>query len=164
MAGGNLHYEESGYGRPDASHDYGSHYHHGRCYYECDPQYESTASQYDRMAVEYHSHRDYVNAILLHYKACTMEYAPACNHAGYMYDQGQGVARDQRIARKYFALACKYGSGIACSNLGVMYEKGQTVEQNDRKALSLYKKSCGMETEEGCINYKLLRRYMLIAK
>jgi len=163
-AGGDLYYEGSGDAYTAASAAQGKHHRQGRCYYECDPKYEHTASRYDSMAVEYHSHRDYANAILLHHKACTMKYAPACNHAGYMYDKGQGVAKDQRIARNYFTLACNYGSGIACSNLGVMYANGQTVEQNDRKALALYKKSCDIGSEEGCRNYKLLKRYTLITK
>jgi len=135
-----------------------------RCYYECDPQAQSAASQYDEWGIEYHSHRDYANAILLHYKACIMGYAPGCNHAGYMYDRGQAVEQSYTIARKYFSLACKYGSGIGCSNLGVIYERGQDVKQNDEKALTYYKKSCKLGTEEGCINQRLLWSYILMTK
>jgi TPR repeat protein len=135
------------------------------CYYDCTIDgLVGNGAQFDRLGVEHYRIGDYARAIIYHYQACIEGSASGCNHAGYMYDVGKGVAQDHTIASKYFTLACKYGSSMGCSNLGVLYEWGQGVEQSDIKAKHYYEKSCNLKNDEGCRNLKLLKKYMILTK
>jgi TPR repeat protein len=136
----------------------------GECYYDCTTSYIGPAGDLDRIGVKHYKVGKYPEAIMYHYRACIYGSASGCNHAGYMYDQGKGVLRDYRIARKYFTLSCNYGDGVGCSNLGVLYEEGQGVEQSDALAKRYYQKSCDLGLSVGCRNLDLLNRYLLLTK
>ena len=141
-----------------------------RCIYEYAPIapiypiYDDTAAYYDNLGVQYHNRGQYADAIFLHYEACKMGYAPACNHAGFMYDSGQAVAKNHKTARKYFDMACKYGSSVGCLNLGIIYEYGEGTKRDVEKALEYYKKSCNMGLKESCRDRDILWTYILWTK
>ncbi len=134
-------------------------------YNECSAtSINGTAVENDKLGVRYYKSRNYATAIVYHKKACSLGYAPGCNHTGYIYDQGLGTRQNYPVARKYFSLACRYGSSIGCSNLGEIYEKGQGVAQSDQKAQEYYQRSCDLGSKEGCINLDTLKRYRILIK
>ena len=48
-----------------------------------------------------------------------------------MYENGQGVPKDNATAMKWFRLTSEQGHANAQSNLGVMYENGKSVPEGD---------------------------------
>ena len=58
-----------------------------------------------------------------------------------MYDEGRGVARDDRKAVEWFRKAANQGHAFAQNNLGWMYKEGRGVARDDRKAVEWYRKS-----------------------
>ncbi len=123
-----------------------------------------TAAQYDKQGMKYYRRGNYSDAIVYHKKACSLGYAPGCNHTGYIYDQGQGVKQNYFVARKYFTLACHYKSSIGCLNLAAIYEYGQGVAQSDKKAQKYYQKSCDLGSTEGCNSLNILKHYLMLTR
>ena len=137
----------------------------GKQYNECSAaSINGTAVENDKLGTHYYRRGNYGRAVAYHKKACSLGYAPGCNHAGYIYDQGLGTRQNYPVARKYFSLACNYGSSIGCSNLGEIYEKGQGITQSDQKAQDYYQRSCDLGSKEGCINLDTLKRYRILVK
>jgi uncharacterized protein len=60
---------------------------------------------------------------------------------GVLYDDGHGVAKDQRIAVTWYQKAAEKGNPQAQLNLGVHYELAQGVELDYAVALSWYRKA-----------------------
>ena len=55
-----------------------------------------------------------------------------------MYALGQGVARDDAEAVRWYLKAAEQGIAVAQSNLGTMYRLGQGVAQEFANALNWY--------------------------
>ena len=53
---------------------------------------------------------------------------------GYMHQFGQGVARDDAEAARWYGLAADQGHAGAQYNLGVLYQDGRGVERDDVRA------------------------------
>ena len=60
-----------------------------------------------------------------------------------MYDNGQGVAKDQVEAVKWYRKAAEQGFAFAQFNLGLMYGNGQGVPKNQVEAIIWYRKAAG---------------------
>ena len=61
--------------------------------------------------------------------------ATAQNNLGLLYDLGQGVAQDHRVAYHWYGLAAEQGFAAAQNNLGSLYSRGRGVARNDPLAL-----------------------------
>jgi TPR repeat protein len=90
----------------------------------------------------------YAEAAPLYEQLCTGGYLFRCFEVGFMYDTGQGVAKDASRAVVFYSKACDGDSGLtpeqdlACSNLGLEYEHGTGVAQDFSKAVALFSKAC----------------------
>ena len=60
--------------------------------------------------------------------------ADAQNMLGVLYDNGQGVAQDYKLARIWFEKAAAQGHASAQYHLGFMYEAGRGVAHSDKQA------------------------------
>src|SRR5207247_4637589 len=54
---------------------------------------------------------------------------------GLRYEQGEGVAKDQVEAVKWYRKAAEQNFALAQYNLGVFYQKGEGVEKDERQRL-----------------------------
>merc|ERR1711865_17171 len=70
-----------------------------------------------------------------YYKKGTELGDPRCMDAlGYMYDKGEGVAVNKKLAFEYFQMAAFKGFDVAQHNLGDCYRVGIYVDQSNIKA------------------------------
>ncbi len=67
--------------------------------------------------------------------------ARAQRYLAVLYSRGQGVARDDQAAAKWFHKAATQGDVISQSNLGVLYSRGQGVTQDDKEAAKWFHKA-----------------------
>jgi eukaryotic-like serine/threonine-protein kinase len=59
----------------------------------------------------------------------------------WLYDQGEGVSRDNEKAAAWYEKAAEQGHVLAQYNLGALYEQGRGVGQSDEQALKWYRKA-----------------------
>jgi hypothetical protein len=69
------------------------------------------------------------------------EDAEGQNSLGVMYRDGQGVARDDKLAVQWFRKAAEKGHARAQSNLGWCYEYGRGVAKDEKEAVRWYRKA-----------------------
>ena len=67
---------------------------------------------------------------------------------GLMYQNGQGVAKDEVEAVKWYRKAADQGNAFAQNNLGVMYANGLGVEEDDVEAYKWFLLSGAQGTEQ----------------
>ena len=75
---------------------------------------------------------------------------------GSLYERGQGVPQDYKIAVKWYALAAEQGLDTAQHNLGVMYSDGKGVIQNYKTAIKWFKLSAQQGTLRSQHNLSLI--------
>jgi len=80
----------------------------------------------------------------------------ACNSAGYLYDEGLGVAQDLARAHEFFTRACDGGDLDGCNNLGGLYFSGRGVSQDYARAHEFYTRVCDRGEMNGCNNLGFL--------
>jgi TPR repeat protein len=68
-------------------------------------------------------------------------YARAQYNLGVMYDNGQGIPQDDKLAAQWYRKAAEQGYEYAQNNLGVMYRNGQGVPQDYKLAVQWYRKA-----------------------
>lgn len=61
--------------------------------------------------------------------------------AGYLYERGDGVARDYKEAMRLYLLSAAQGNPVAQFRIGYLYEKGWGVAQDDAQAMQWYAKA-----------------------
>ncbi len=85
--------------------------------------------------------------------------AEAQNKLGYMYFTGEGVAKNDQEAVKWFRKAAEQGHAKAQFNLGLSYSKGEGVQEDDQKAIMWYQKAA----EQGIpsAQYNLVLRFQI---
>ena len=74
-------------------------------------------------------------------KAADQGYASAQNKLGFMYDTGDGVAKNKYLAVQWYQKAADQGNASAQYNLGVMYDTGDGVAKNKDLAVQWYQKA-----------------------
>lgn len=95
----------------------------------------------------------------LNYVACNAGDIKGCANLGYMYANAlEGVPLSYAYAAKYFKMACDSADVKSCNNLGVLYQKGLGVTQNTSYALDLYAYTCNAGLQQGCDNYRILKK------
>ena len=82
-----------------------------------------------------------------------------CSNLGFMYNNGNGVEKNEQKAAELYKKACNGGEMNGCYNLGLMYADGNGVEKDLSKAVELFKKACNGGNMHGCrgldVIYKL---------
>ena len=68
-------------------------------------------------------------------QAAEQGHAVAQSILGSLYLAGEGVAKDDREAAKWFRKAAEQGNAEAQFNLGIMYLTGEGVPEDDREAV-----------------------------
>ena len=66
-------------------------------------------------------------------------------YLGVMYDNGQGVAKDERAAVMWYRMAAEQGHALAQCSLGSMYVKGKGVAEDESEAAKWFR----MAAEQG---------------
>ena len=85
--------------------------------------------------------QDYPAAATLDRQAADSGLTAAMNRLGYMYQNGQGVPRDDAQAVAWYRKAAESGFPQGMSNLGWMYQNGRGVAQDDAQAVAWYRKA-----------------------
>lgn len=80
-------------------------------------------------------------------QACEAGNSLACTNLGYVYEHGEGVAKDLASAVRLYKLGCKGSScaapnNLGCVNLGRFYRDGIGVDADPRRALQLFRDVC----------------------
>ena len=70
-------------------------------------------------------------------------------HVGVMYANGQGVAKDDKEAVKWFSLAAAQGNSTGQSNLGAMYSNGQGVAKDGKEAVKWFRLAAAQGNSSG---------------
>jgi hypothetical protein len=82
---------------------------------------------------------DYATELRISQAAARNGEAWAQNHLGFMFANGQGVAKNEAEAVRWYRLAAQQGQPSAQYNLGVMFANGQGVAKNDAEAVRWYR-------------------------
>jgi TPR repeat protein len=91
-------------------------------------------------------------ALQLYQKGCEGGDAQSCNSLAFMYDLGEGVARDLSRAIQPYQKACDGGVTSDCNYLGVLYQEGRGVAKSLSRAVQLYQKGCDGGVAQSCSN------------
>jgi hypothetical protein len=75
------------------------------------------------------------------YEAALQGNSRAQNFVGYCYDQGRGVGRNPKAARRWYETATQHGNLDATFNLALMTQNGAGGRQDSRRAVCLYRKA-----------------------
>jgi uncharacterized protein len=82
---------------------------------------------------------DYETALQLMMPLAAKGDAAAQNYIGWMFENGQSVAKNYDAAVKWYRLAAGQGYASAQNNLGRMYEKGRGVPKDYHEAIKWYR-------------------------
>ena len=74
-------------------------------------------------------------------KAADKGYASAMAYLGIMYQSGDGIAQDYKLAAEWYHKAAEKGDAFAMTRLGLAYEKGEGVAQDYTQAFEWYHKA-----------------------
>jgi eukaryotic-like serine/threonine-protein kinase len=100
--------------------------------------------------------KNYAEAAELFKQACSGGNASSCNQLGFMYREGQGVAKDYSRAFELFSRACNIGGTGGCDNLGILYDKGWGIPQDSVRAAAIFLKACDGGGGNACTNLGVL--------
>lgn len=84
---------------------------------------------------------DYARAVVLMRPFAEQGQAWAQNGLGWMYQQGQGVPKDDQKAVMWYRKAAEQGDAAAQYDLGWMYESGTGVPEDDEEAAAWIRKA-----------------------
>jgi hypothetical protein len=74
-----------------------------------------------------------------------------CTGLGFIYLNGDGIAKDAVRAAAFLTKSCDAGEPIACSSLGSLYQSGEKGIPKDKdKAKQLYGKACSLGNQQSC--------------
>ena len=74
-------------------------------------------------------------------KAADKGYASAMAYLGIMYQSGDGIAQDYKLAAEWYHKAAEKGDAFAMTRLGLAYQKGEGVAQDYTQAFEWYHKA-----------------------
>lgn len=107
------------------------------------------AKAHDDAIVAYNEKR-FKDAARLLKTSCDKNIASSCFNLAFLYEEGEGVARDDAKAAQLYDKACYLGSASACNNLSIQYRQGRGVKKDVKKANDLAKKACDAGKPQGC--------------
>ncbi len=88
-----------------------------------------------------HKDGNFDRALSYYRQAAEQNYLSAYTNLGFMYEEGDGVAKDAAEAVRWYRKAAERGRANAQSRLGIMYQYGSGVTQNDKEAVRWYGKA-----------------------
>jgi uncharacterized protein len=94
--------------------------------------------------------KQYFEASQVFKTLCDSNEARSCTASGYLFQNGQGAAKDLGQAVALYRKACNGGNALGCSNLGAMYDYGTGVAKDPVQAATLYRKGCDGGIALGC--------------
>lgn len=99
---------------------------------------------------------DAKRALVFFEKGCELKATRGCVNAGGLHYFGNGTARDQAKAGRYYRLACDADVGLGCAGLATMVLLGEGgLVADPLSAMDLYEKGCRLDTYYGCYTYGL---------
>lgn len=104
-------------------------------------QTASSAEQKFEQGIAAYKRQDYATALKIFSELANQGYADAQNNLGFMYENGQGVAKDYRQALLWYQKAANQGYAVAQQNLGLMYADGLGVAQDFKQARFWFEKA-----------------------
>ena len=110
--------------------------------------FEGAKAQGD--AIVAYKEKQFKDAAKLLKISCDKNIASGCFNLAFLYEEGEGVARDDAKAAKLYDKACYLGSASACNNLSIQYRQGRGVKKDVKKANELTKKACDAGKPQGC--------------
>jgi uncharacterized protein len=84
---------------------------------------------------------DYATAFRLRHLQAEQGDADAQFYLGVMYENGQGVLRNDAEAMKWYRKAAEQDDAVALFNLGIMYTKGEGASTNHAEAAQCYRRA-----------------------
>ena len=90
-------------------------------------------------ALEAYVRGDYATALTGFQNYAEQGNATAQFNLGVMYDNGEGVPKDDAEAVRWYRLAAEQGTAAAQFNLGLMYANGEGVPEDDAEAVRWYR-------------------------
>lgn len=91
---------------------------------------------------------DEANAFAMYKEAAELGHPDAMNNLADMYLNGEGTARNEQLALKWFTKAAEHDVVEAMYTLGIMYEQGIGTEVNEKTALMFYEKAANLGDAE----------------
>jgi TPR repeat protein len=118
------------------------------------PLHQPTIAEIEQEALAFYNQKRYPEAAPLFEQACAGGIGEACNHLGFMHENGNGVALDNSQAIALYSKACMANYVLGCFDLGVMYEHGRGVPQDEAyvRAAAEYSIVCDANGGAGCSN------------
>ena len=89
----------------------------------------------------------YKEALQVFSTLCKQRNARACFSLALMYENAQGVKRDDKEARKHYDRACKGQISSACFNLGLNFERNKLSKEAD---MAFYR-ACALNHLDSCV-------------
>jgi hypothetical protein len=112
------------------------------------PSCEAAAGEYpnsNRFAFQlgraYLKANNFEQAVASLHKAAEQGYAAAQKYLGLIYENGQGVQKDDAQSFVWYQKAAEQGDAPSQFKLGMMYESGKGVEKEDAQAVTWYRKA-----------------------
>jgi TPR repeat protein len=91
--------------------------------------------------------RDYATALREWQPLAKQGHAAAQYQLGLLYNNGQGVPRDDTQARQWYEKAANQGHALAQVNLGILYDYGRGVPQDFKMAVRWYTRAANQGNE-----------------
>lgn len=116
----------------------------------------ASANELNKQADALFDRKDYKNAAPLYQRACDAGNSYACTSVGYLYSQGDGVAKNATTAVTYYQRACAAGDSMGCRNLGNHIRDGDGAPANPLFATLYFLQACNGGDGVGCRNLAIL--------
>lgn len=89
-------------------------------------------------------------------QGCHLGDARACTNLGVMFENGQGVYRDDVKAAELYGRGCGGDDTLGCTYLGFMYQGGRGVLKSPVKAFELFRTGCDDAHAAACTHLGIL--------
>ncbi len=99
---------------------------------------------------------DYSLAAVYYRQGCDLGDARACTNLGVMFENGQGVYRDDVKAAELYTKGCESDDSFGCTYLGFMYHSGRGVPKSPVKAYEMLRLGCADSRSDACTHLGIL--------
>lgn len=118
-----------------------------------------TPAQLAAMGDEQYNNKNYAEAAKWYRQAADQGHTSAQTYLGYMYQQGQGVPKDETEAVRWYRQAANQGYATAQTNLGWMYQYGQGISKDEAEAARWYRLAADQGYSNAQNNLGLMHQY-----
>jgi TPR repeat protein len=113
---------------------------------------------YNDRGVAYKALGNFQAAVQDFEKAAALGSVFATTNLGWLYESGQGVAKDYREARRWYEKGAQSGDAGAMTSLGLLYWRGQGVPRDYAEARRWYEQAAEKGNADGMTNLGLMYR------